>query len=95
MLVSDKDKRLAKRDSFSQGARRSGDATYGNSLLEHDHRVTSVVAEDSLELGGDCASMERTASPDGTREEQGSRNTCGRCGTWAERRGRRCSREGR
>lgn len=66
MRVSDKDKRLAKHDSFSQGAHRSGDAMYENSLLEHDHKVTSVVAEDSLELGGDCASMERTAPPDGT-----------------------------
>lgn len=66
MLVSDKDKRLAKRDSFSQGAHRSGDAMYENSLLEHDHKVTSEVAKDSSELGGDCASMERTAPPDGT-----------------------------
>lgn len=51
---------MAKLDS---GSLRSGDAT-----LEHDRRV--MVAKDSLELGKNCGSVEKTAPPDGHEESR-------------------------
>ena len=45
-----------------------------------------MVAEDSLELGENCGSVEKTAPPDGhAPPEQGSRNICER--GWSERKG--------